>query len=356
MHVEQRSTAQGLYIDTHITENRVNTRRLGGAKMVTDDLPRVGIAHLPTPIEPLPRLTAHLNGPELWVKRDDQTGLATGGNKTRKLEFLVADALSHKADTLVTCGAAQSNHARQTCAAAVRFGLRPVLVLQGEAPATARGNLLLDTLMGAEVAWSGDVDPQEHMRSVAQELREDGHRPYVIPYGGSNPTGVSGYVAAMEELLAQSQQHGHAIDHIVFATSSGGTQAGLALGARVLGYEGSVLGISVAPEADELRATLADLAMSTAAHLELDLVFQPDDFAVNDDYVGEGYGMVGELERDAIRTVARTEGLILDPVYTGRAFGGLLDLVRRNAFEADEKVLFWHTGGTSGLFAYAEVL
>ncbi len=321
--------------------------------MVTDGLPRVAIAHLPTPIDPLPRLTEQLEGPELWVKRDDQTGLATGGNKTRKLEFLVADALEQGADTLITCGAAQSNHARQTAAAAAKFGLKGVLVLRGEMPAEIQGNLLIDHLVGAEVVWAGDQPLDQGMREVAGELRDAGHRPYIVPYGGSNPVGVSGYVAAMDELLAQCEDRDIAFDHIVFASSSGGTQVGMVVGAQAFGYEGRVLGISVDLQASALQSNLSDLAASTAAQLGLELRFAPQDFAVNDDYLGGGYGVVGDLEREAIHTVARAEGLLLDPVYTGRAFGGLLDLVRGGAFEPDDNVLFWHTGGTAGLFGYA---
>jgi D-cysteine desulfhydrase len=321
--------------------------------MLTDDLPRVTIAHLPTPLESLPRLSTLLDGPELWVKRDDQTGLATGGNKTRKLEFLVGDALEHNADTLITCGAAQSNHARQTAAAAAKFGLDCVLVLRGEMPAEVQGNLLIDQLVGAEVVWAGDKALDRRMREVASELREAGHQPYVVPYGGSNPVGVTGYVAAMRELILQCEERALTFDHIVFATSSGGTQAGLVVGAEALGYKGRILGISVEPQADALRRTLADLARATAVHLGLELNLAPEDFAVNDDYLGGGYGVVGDLEREAIGTVGRAEGLLLDPVYTGRAFGGLLDMIRGGAFRRDEKVLFWHTGGTAGLFGYA---
>lgn len=324
--------------------------------MVTEDLPRVSIAHLPTPIEPMPRLTAQLEGPELWVKRDDQTGLATGGNKARKLEFLVADALARQADTLITCGAAQSNHARQTAAAAVKFGLDPVLVLRGQPPSAVQGNLLLDYLLGADIVWAGDQPLTKRMQEVSQELRQQGRRPYVVPYGGSNSIGVSGYVAAVRELLSQSEQLEQAFHHIVLATSSGGTQAGLVLGARAVGYEGRILGISVDPPASSLQSRLAELATSAAEHLGLGLAFSPSDFSVNDDYLGGGYGVVSDLERQAIRTVAQAEGLILDPVYTGRAFGGLLDLIDQGAFSAADRVLFWHTGGTGGLFGKAHQL
>jgi D-cysteine desulfhydrase len=322
--------------------------------MLTDNHPRVAIAHLPTPLEPLPRLTNHLDGPELWVKRDDQTGLATGGNKTRKLEFLVAEALAQAADTLITCGAAQSNHARQTAAAAAKFGLDRVLVLRGEAPPETQGNLLLDRLLGAEVVWTAGRSLDEALPQTARELEAAGRTPYVVPYGGSNAVGASGYTAAMEELLTQCEQQELHFDQIVLASSSGGTQAGLAVGARALGYEGRILGISVDLEADALQRTVAEIATATAEHLALELAFAPDDFAVNDDYLGGGYAAIGELERDAIRRVARAEGLLLDPVYTGRAFGGLLDLIDRGAIARDERVLFWHTGGTAGLFGYAQ--
>lgn len=324
--------------------------------MLTERLYRVSIGHLPTPLEPLHRLSSLLGGPELWIKRDDQTGLATGGNKTRKLEFLVADALNHEADTLITCGAAQSNHARQTAAAAVKFGMACTLVLRGEEPPRAQGNLLLDRLLGAEVVWAGDEPPVERMEAVADDLRAQGRRPYVVPYGGSNPLGASGYVAAMEELLAQCAERGVRFDHIVLASSSGGTQAGLAVGARALGYEGHIIGISVDPRADRLRRTLADLATATADRLGLGLTFAPEDFDVEDRYLGGGYAVIGDLEREAIRTLARAEGVLLDPVYTGRAFGGLLGLIRRDAFGPQERVLFWHTGGIPGLFGFAEML
>jgi len=322
--------------------------------MLTDKLSRVSIAHLPTPLEPLPRLTARLGGPKLWIKRDDQTGLATGGNKARKLEFLVAEALARGADTLITAGAAQSNHARQTAAAAARFGLGRVLVLRGGEPPQVQGNLLLDRLLGAEARWAGDLPLPEAMAQVTEELRAAGRRPYAIPYGGSNPVGASGYVAAIEELLAQCAERDMHFDHVVLASSSGGTQAGLMVGGRALGYKGCILGISVDPRAEALTHTLAGLATATADYLGLRLAFAPEDFAVNDDYLGGGYGVVGDLEREAIRTMACTEGVLLDPVYTGRAFGGLLDLIRRGVFGPDERVLFWHTGGTAGLFGYGD--
>ncbi len=324
--------------------------------MITNGLARTSIAHLPTPLEPLPQLSARLDGPELWIKRDDQTGLATGGNKARKLEFLVADALAQGSDLLITGGAAQSNHARQTAAAAARAGLACRLVLRGAEPSEVQGNLLLDRLLGAEIVWAGNRLLSKAMAAEAEALQGAGRRPYVVPYGGSNPVGASGYAAAMEELLTQCAERPVDFDHVVFATSSGGTQAGLVVGARALGYTGRVLGISVDPPADRLRPLVADLATATAAHLGLELTFAPDKIGVDDHYLGGGYGVVSDLERDAIRTLAQTEGILLDPVYTGRAFGGLLDLIRRGAFRPDERVLFWHTGGTAALFAYGEAV
>jgi D-cysteine desulfhydrase len=280
--------------------------------------------------------------------------LATGGNKARKLEFLVADALAQRADTLITGGAAQSNHARQTAAAAAKLGFDCTLVLRGGEPSQVQGNLLLDRLLGVEVVWAGERPLDTAMAQVAEDLRAAGRQPYVIPYGGSNPIGASGYAAAMDELLVQCAEHDLNFEHVVFASSSGGTQSGLAVGARALEYEGCILGISVDQPAGVLRSMLADLATATADHLGLGLAFTPEDFEVNDDYLGGGYGVVGELERGALRVAARTEGVLLDPVYTGRAFGGLLDMIRRGAFHPGERVLFWHTGGTAGLFGYGE--
>ena len=314
------------------------------------NLPRISFAHLPTPVEPLPRLSQQLGGPALWVKRDDQTGLAFGGNKTRKLEFLVAEALARGADVLITGGAAQSNHCRQTAAAAARFGLACTLVLAGEPPAQPSANLLLDQLLGAEIVWTSPQERDATMRRVEQALREAGRTPYLIPYGGSNETGALGYVFAMEELLRQDVQP----DWIVVASSSGGTQAGLTVGARLFGFRGRILGVSIdKPEIELSRDVVADLANRTARRLGEDMTFAANDILVNDGYLGGGYGVMGELEREAIQRFARTEGLLLDPVYTGRAAGGLLDLIRQGFFKPDEVVLFWHTGGAPALFASA---
>lgn len=317
---------------------------------------KVSLGFWPTPIEPLERLSGHLGGPELWIKRDDQSGLATGGNKTRKLEFLVADAVAHGADHLVTIGAPQSNHARQTAAAAARLGLECSLVLRGPKPDTFTGNLLLDELLGAHVYWSDTRDCAEPVGRVMAELRAIGRHPYLIPLGGSNVIGATGYVLAMQELMEQTNAARLNFDFIVFASSSGGTQAGVALGARAFGYRGSVLGISVDHPADSLKTQVAALATATATHIGLDALSVADLVNVNDDYLGEGYAQVGETEREAIRMMAQVEGILLDPVYTGRAFGGLIDLIRWGAFTRGQRVLFWHTGGTAALSAFADRL
>lgn len=317
---------------------------------------RVSLAFLPTPVEPLERLSRSLGGPELWIKRDDQTGLATGGNKARKLEFLVADALAQGADHLVTVGAPQSNHARQTAAAAARFGLGCSIVLRGQRPETTTGNLLLDELLGAHVYWCDVADCPDEIGRVLSELRSIGRRPYFVPLGGSNVIGATGYVLAMRELTEQATAARLNFDFIVFASSSGGTQAGLVLGARAFGYRGTVLGISVDHPAESLSTQVAALATATATHIGLDALSVADLVNVNDDYIGEGYARVGETEREAIRMMAQIEGILLDPVYTGRAFGGLIDLIRWGAFTRGQRVLFWHTGGTAALPAFADRL
>lgn len=317
---------------------------------------RVPIAFLPTPIGRLDRLSKFLGGPELLIKRDDQTGLATGGNKTRKLEFFLADALAQAADHLVTMGAPQSNHCRQTAAAAAQFGLGCSLILQGHKPDQVTGNYLLDQLLGAHVYWSGDEERAEVMKRVMAELRSAGRRPYGIPLGGSNVIGASGYVLAMQELLAQLEANRQNVDFIVFASSSGGTQAGLVIGAKTFGYRGTVLGISVDHPADELKSQVAALATATATHLGLRLDSVIDLVNVNDDYLGDGYAKVGELEREAVSLTGRLEGVLLDPVYTGRAMGALIDLIRWGAFTRRQRILFWHTGGTAALPAFADRL
>jgi D-cysteine desulfhydrase family pyridoxal phosphate-dependent enzyme len=310
-------------------------------------IPRVKIAHLPTPIEALPRLSAVLGGPQLFIKRDDQTGLALGGNKTRKLEFLIAEALANGAKTIITAGAVQSNHCRQTAAAAAKFGLECTLVLAGQQPEEITGNLLLDKLLGAQVVWANGPQRDAVLKQTFDTAWEAGKRPYLVPYGGSNATGACGYIFAIQEMLEQGFQP----DWIVFASSSGGTQAGLAAGARIFGYQGKVLGISIDEDRQGLAKRVSALANETADFLGEAVRLKPEDILVNDDYLGQGYGVMGESEQTAIELFARHEAVLLDPVYTGRAGGGLIDLIRKGMFRRDESVLLWHTGGSPALFA-----
>ncbi len=315
---------------------------------------RIVLAHLPTPIEPLPRLTKLLEGPQLFIKRDDLTGLGLGGNKTRKLEYLAADALAQGCRTLITTGAVQSNHCRQVAAAAARLGLGCILVLAGEDPGMRQGNLLLDELSGAKLVFVPKEERDQRLQQAFTHAEENSMQPYIIPYGGSNPIGVQGYIQAMQELQDQNLQP----DWIVLASSSGGTQAGLLLGAKQISFSGRILGISVDKPADELTQTIMALANQTAAWLDIDKKIKSEDVLVNDAYCRAGYGVLQPAETEAIRLFARTEGILLDPVYTGRAAAGLIDLIRKGFFSPDETVLFWHTGGIPALFAepYASAL
>ena len=317
-------------------------------------IPRIRFAYLPTLVEAMPRLSAALGGPQLLVKRDDLTGLAFGGNKTRKLEFLLAEAQAQGARTLITAGAVQSNHCRQTAAAAARFGFECILVLTGEEPASPSGNMLLDRLFGAQIVWAGEAGREATLQQVVRRAQEVGQRPHLIPFGGSSPTGAAAFAYALEELIEQGVRP----DWIIFATSSGGTQAGLVAGVRRFGFQGQILGISIDEPAPVLRERVAELAGRTAELIGEKASFSADDILVNADYLGGGYGVMGAGEQEALHLFARQEGLLLDPVYTGRAAAGLIDLVRQGFFSPNETVLFWHTGGGPALFAdrYREML
>lgn len=315
------------------------------------------LAQLPTPIEQLPRLSRELGGPELLIKRDDQTGLALGGNKVRKLEFLVGQALEQGADTLVTAGAAQSNHCRQTAAAAAKVGLSCDLILNGKKPDLPNGNLLLDELFGARMHWIERPQRSAKLCELPEQLRAQGRKPYVIPVGGSNGVGATGYVVAMLELMDQLRAANQQVDHIVFGSSSGGTQAGLTLGARISGFDGLLIGVSIdknEPEHLEYETEVAQIANECGKYVGSSERVMKGQITVRYGYKGEGYGIVGDLEREAIRLMAKSEGIILDPVYAGRAFGALFDQIRKGVFKRGETVLFWHTGGAPALFAYAK--
>ncbi len=322
--------------------------------------PRLQLAHLPTPLEPLPGLTKTLGGPQIWIKRDDCTGLAGGGNKTRKLEFLLADALERGADCVVTQGATQSNHVRQTAAAAVRLGLDVHILLEdrtgyGDVEYNYNGNVLLNQLFGAVLKKvPAGTDMQAAMENCAAELAAAGRHPYIIPGGGSNPVGALGYVNAALEILTQSNDQGLRIDEVIHATGSAGTQAGL-----VTGFTGSrsgipVLGIGVRAPRDAQQASVHKLASATAELLGIGGAVGVSDVVANCDYVGEGYGMPTDAMREAVQLVARVDGILLDPVYSGKGMAGLIDLVRSGRYGRDQNVLFVHTGGSQALFGYRE--
>jgi D-cysteine desulfhydrase len=328
-------------------------------RAIEETLPRCSLGFFPTPLVEMKRLSQRLGGPHLWIKRDDLTGLAFGGNKTRKLEFLLAEALTQGCDAVITAGAAQSNHCRQTAAGAARLGLSCHLALGGAPPLVANGNLLLDDLLGATIHWSGELRKGEDLAVIERELCSRGFRPFVIPYGGSNPVGAAGFVAAMIELNGQLAVAGAHADAIVFASSSGGTHAGLIAGASMVATSARIIGIKIDKEETgegAFDAFIADLASQTAELLGIEARYQPTDVVLNSDYLGAGYGVLGDLERRAIRLLAECEGILLDPVYTGRAFGALVDLAHRGNFRSDEHVVFWHTGGGPALFSYAEAL
>jgi D-cysteine desulfhydrase len=321
-----------------------------------DSISRIRFAHLPTPIEEMPRLSKALDGPRLFIKRDDQTGLAFGGNKTRKLEFLVAEAQAQGAKMLISAGAMQSNHCRQTAAAAAKFGMECILVLNGQHPKKPTANLMLDFLFDADVVWVAERKDRDAMlQHTFETAREAGNQPYLVPYGGSSPTGALGYTFAVDELMKQGLKP----DWIVFGTSSGGTHAGLTLGARVFKCESRILGISIDEPVKVLKSNVSALASAASEKLGKRIKFGGEDVLANDDYCQAGYGVFGEQEREAICLFAANEGILLDPVYTGRAAAGMIDLIRRGVFQRNESVLFWHTGGQPALFAekyQAEIL
>ena len=323
---------------------------------------RLHFAHLPTPLEPMNRLSEFLGGPSLWVKRDDCTGLSTGGNKTRKLEFLMADALAQQADTVITQGATQSNHARQTAAAAARLGLECHILLENrtgnESPAyNASGNVLLDLLHGAAVrTYPGGTDMAAEMDGLARELAALGKRPYVIPGGGSSEIGALGYVDTALELLTQANGSGLRIDHVVHATGSAGTQAGLVTGLAGTNSGIPVLGISVRAARSEQEENVHALATKTADMLGLGAALRREHVVATCDYVGDGYGIPTPGMVEAVSLVARLEGILLDPVYSGKAMAGLIDLIRKGVFTEGQNVVFVHTGGSAALFGYPDAL
>lgn len=322
-----------------------------------DRFHRVALCHQPTPIEPMVRLGEHLGGPKLFIKRDDCTGLATGGNKTRKLEFLVGEALSQKADMLVTQGAVQSNHVRQTAAAACHVGLKCHALLERRVPDRdasyeETGNVFLDKLFGATQEFRPPgLDMNAEAIAVTERLKAEGHRPYFIPGGGSNPTGALGYASCAQEIVQQSDQTGPKFQWLVMGTGSTGTQAGLVAGFTELEYDLPVMGISVRQPHDRQVAAVHKLTVATLEKLGKRSI-SASKILVDDGYVGDGYGIPADSTLEAIKLTARFEGILLDPIYSGKGMAGLIGLVREGFFKPTDNVLFLHTGGASALFAY----
>lgn len=320
--------------------------------------PRLHFAHLATALEPMTNLSKALGGPNLWIKRDDCTGLAGGGNKTRKLEFLMGDAIDKGADTIITQGATQSNHARQTAAIATKMGMKCHVLLEDRTGSkdddyNYNGNVLLDQLFGAQLTkYPAGTNMNEEMDRLAEKLRAEGKTPYIIPGGGSNPIGALGYVNAALELLTQANDMGLKIDHVVHATGSAGTQAGLVTGFVASNSLIPVLGIGVRAPREAQEGNVFRLAQLTAEHLGLPGVVKREDVVANCDYVGEGYGIPTQSGIEAIELFARTESILLDPVYSAKGAAGLIDLVRKGHFNKDDNIVFLHTGGSQALFGY----
>lgn len=322
--------------------------------------PRIRFAHLPTPLEHLPNLSRALEGPEIWIKRDDCTGMSTGGNKTRKLEYLMAEARDQGADIVLTQGATQSNHARQTAACAAKMRIDCHILLEDRTGKkdhdyTASGNVLLDHLHGATIEQcAANPDMNAELAKIAARLKSEGRKPYLIPGGGSNTTGALGYVNAAIELIAQANDSGLRIDHVVCATGSAGTQAGLIAGLAGIRSQVPLLGISVRAPRDRQEENVFNLACATAERCGAAGAVRREDIVANSDYVGSGYGFSTPGSLDAIQTLARMEGILLDPVYTGKGMAGLIDLIRKGSFKKGQNIVFIHTGGSVGLFGYVD--
>jgi len=308
------------------------------------------------------RLSEALGGPNLWVKRDDCTGLSSGGNKTRKLEFLMADAIERKADTIITLGGTQSNHARQTTAIAAKMGMECHLLLENPTDYDDKayvygGNVMLDQLHGSTISRQAyGADMNRAAEDLAQQLRNNGKNPYIIPVGGSNEIGALGYVNAALELTTQANDRSLQIDHLVHATGSAGTQAGLLVGMEGINSGIPVYGVNVSRPRQEQEELVFDLAQRTAVYLGLNSdVVKKEKVIANGDYFGDGYGLPTPAMVEAVKLAAQYEGILLDPVYSGKGFSGLIDLIRKGHFKKGENVVFLHTGGSISLFAYPDV-
>lgn len=350
----------------------MNTSNNGGSALNSNDnlalvrralinFPRVSLGHFPTPLEPMDRLSAKLGGPRIWVKRDDCTGLSSGGNKTRKLEYLMADAQKKGADTIITQGATQSNHARQTAAASAKLGMECHILLEDRTGSTdpqynLNGNVLLDQLHGATIARRvRDSDMNAEMEKLAEKLNMAGKKTYIIPGGGSNRVGALGYVNCAVELVEQASQMDLKIDALVHATGSTGTQAGLVAGLNALASDIHLLGIGVRAPRPKQESMVYDLACQTMDYLGMGIEVDRESVRANCDYVGPGYGLPTDGMKEAVTLLARLEGLLFDPVYSGKGLDGLIDQVRKGYFNGMENIVFLHTGGSAALFGYSEI-
>jgi len=323
---------------------------------------RISLATLPTPLEYAKNLTKLLNGPRIFIKRDNCTGLAFGGNKTRKLEYIMADVIEKHADVIVTIGGLQSNWARQTAAAARKLGLEVILVLNGKKPQEYQGNLLLDFILGCDIRFKPYSDEDEQREEagetpitgeIAEEIKKKGKVTYIIPLGGCNPIGNLGYINAIKELKEQSEKDNIHIDYIISAVGTGGTQAGMELVLRLYNMNTKCYGISISQHIKPKSLEIADLCNQTINYFAIRCnQFSPDEIEINYDYIGEGYAIPTKEGIEAIYTLSQTEGIILDPVYTGKAMAGLIDLIKRGQFKQNENVVFFHTGGETANFAY----
>ena len=328
--------------------------------------PRKPLIHKPTPLQPLESLSKKLGGPSILMKREDLTGLAFGGNKFR-LEYIIADALKQEADVIITWASVQSNWCLQTAAAARKFGIKPMLLLfkSYDLPPEFDGNLLLDFLLDSEIriheAEKGKVVSLEYAEELLEELKlqvlEWGHKPYIAPIGGSliggsmqAPLGAISYVDAFIEMIGQADVSSLSFDSILLASGSGSTQAGLLVGAKAVAPQVKIIGVSVSEKADTYTDLVLRIAQDTCAALKLDISISREDVIVLDDYIQDGYGIVNSDVSKALRLTAETEGIFLDPVYTGKAMVGLIDLIKKGYFQGDSSVVFMHTGGTAALF------
>ncbi len=347
--------------DTAVTQSISMTDDVALVRRALEKFPRISLGHLPTPLEPMDRLSEELGGPRIWVKRDDCTGLSSGGNKTRKLEFLMAEAVKAGADTIITQGATQSNHARQTAAAAALLGLECQILLEDRTGSNDpsynfNGNVLLDQLHGATIAKrTGGADMNAEMESLATLLQSSGRRPYIIPGGGSNRVGALGYVNCAAEMTEQAQVQDLKIDALIHATGSSGTQAGLVAGLAGLGSDIHLLGIGVRAPREKQETMVYELACKTMDYLGMGVGIDRTSVRANCDYVGAGYGLPTDGMRNALKMLARLEGLLFDPVYSGKGLDGLIDQIRKGYFDGMENIVFLHTGGSAALFGYPEI-